>query len=56
MNAITIEKTTSRPSEVQSRPNSASSCIVNDRAQKGKLVAKWLQDENSHLYCRWVVE
>jgi hypothetical protein len=25
-------------------------------AKKGKLVARWVKDENSRLYCQWVSE
>jgi hypothetical protein len=26
------------------------------KARKHRLVARWLMDENSQLYCQWVIE
>ena len=26
------------------------------KSRKGRLVARWLTDENSKLYCQWVIE
>jgi hypothetical protein len=35
---------------------SQESMIANPQAKQKKLVARWLKDENSKLYCQWVFE
>ncbi len=34
--------------------NTSSIDRAHESAAQGKLVAQWLLDENSKLYCRWV--
>ncbi len=35
--------------------NTSSTDRAHESTVQGKLVAQWLLDENSKLYCRWVI-
>ena len=57
MSQFIIQLTVTAVPETQAQsPNTSSADRAHESAVQNRLVAQWLLDKNSKLYCRWVIE